>query len=77
MDIGLIEKFQVRATKILHSMRILRYETRIAKWGINRLEDWRMRGDLIEMNTFLNGLDEINWEKNPVVNKTKVGVLTI
>ena len=58
-------------------MRILRYETRIAKWGINRLEDWRMRGDLIEMNTFLNGLDEINWEKNPVVNKTKVGVLTI
>ena len=76
MDIGLIEKVQARATKIPHSMRNLRYETRLAKWGINRLEDRRVRGDLIEMYKSVNGLDEIIWERNPVVNTPKVGVFT-
>ena len=76
MDIGLIEKVQARATKILHSMGNLRYETRLAKWGINRLEDRRVRVDLIEMYKSVNGLDEIIWERNPVVNTPKVGVFT-
>ena len=35
-----------------------------------------MRGDLIEMYKSVTGLDEINWERNPVVNTPKVGVLT-
>ena len=35
-----------------------------------------MRGDLIEMYISVNGLDEIIWERNPVVNTPKVGVLT-
>ena len=65
MDIGLIEKVQARATKIPHSVRSLRYETRLAKWGINKLEDRRVRGDLIEMYKSVNGLDEIIWERNP------------
>ena len=38
MDIGLIEKFQARATKIPHSMRNLSYQMRLKRWGINRLE---------------------------------------
>ena len=76
MDIGLIEKVQTRATKIPHSMRNLRFETRLAKWGINRLEDRRVRGDLIEMYKSVNGLKEIILERNPVVNTPKVGVLT-
>ena len=57
-------------------MRNLRYETRPAKWGINRLEDRHVRGDLIEMYKSVNGLYEINRERNPVVNTPKVGVLT-
>ena len=76
MDIGLIEIVQARATKISHSMRNLRYETRLAKWGINRLENRRVRGDLIEMYKSVNELDEINRERNSVVNTPKVGVLT-
>ena len=67
-NIGLIEKVQSRANKIPHSMKNLRYETKIAKWGTNRLEDRSMRGDLIEIYKFVNGLDEINWDRNPVVN---------
>ena len=31
-----------------------------------------MRGDLIEMYKSVNGLDEIIWERNPVVNTPKV-----
>ena len=57
-------------------MRNLRYETRLAKWGINRHEDRRVRRDLIEMYKSVNGVDEINWERNPVVDTPKVGVLT-
>ena len=47
MGIGLIEKVQARATEIIHSMRNLRYEGRLTKWEINRLEDRRVREDLI------------------------------
>ena len=36
-----------------------------------------MRGDLIEMYKSVNGLDEIIWERNPVVNTPKVGVIKI
>ena len=74
--IGLIEKVKAKATKIPYSMRNLKYEARLTKWGINRLEDRRVRLDLIEMYKSVNGLDEINWERNPVVNTPKVGFIT-
>ena len=40
------------------------------------LEDRRVRRDLIQIYKSVNGLDEINWKRNPVVNAPKVGVLT-
>ena len=40
----------------------LSYETRLKRWGINRLEDRLVRGDLIEMYKSLNRLDEIKWK---------------
>ena len=76
IDIGLIEKFQARATKMPHSMRNLSYERRLKRWGINRLEDRRVRGNFIEIYKSVNRLDEINWERNSVVNTPKVGVIT-
>ena len=48
MDIGLIEKVHARGTKIPHIMKKARYEKRLAKRGINRLKERRVRGDLIE-----------------------------
>ena len=38
----LFKKVQARDTKIPHSIRNLRYETRLTKWGINRLEERRV-----------------------------------
>ena len=35
-----------------------------------------VRGDLIEMYKSVNGLDGINWEKNPVINTPTDKVLT-
>ena len=75
IDFGLIEKVQARATKIPHSMRNLRYETTLAKWGINKLEDKLVRWDLIGIYKSVNGLDEIIWERNPMGNTPKAGVL--
>ena len=66
MNIGNIEKMQARATKIPGSMRNLGYERRLRRWGINRLEDRRVRGDLIQMYKSVNGLNEIKWENDPV-----------
>ena len=60
MDIGLIEKVQVRATKIPNSMKGLRYEPRLAKWGIKSLEVRIMRGGLIEIYKYVYELYEIN-----------------
>ena len=76
INIGLIEKVQASATKIPYSMRNLRYEARLTKWGINWLEDRRVSGDLIEMYKSVNGLDEINWERSPVINTPTYRVLT-
>ena len=39
-------------------------------------EERCVRWDLIEMFKYLNRVDEINWEKNPMVNTPKDGVLT-
>ena len=71
MDIGSIEKVQARATKIPTSMRNLGYEARLRSWGINRLEDMRVRGDLIQMYKSVNGLDEIRWEDDPIKLSTE------
>ena len=35
-----------------------------------------VRGNLIEMYKTVNRLNEINWERNPVVNTPKVGAIT-
>ena len=49
-------------------MRSLSYETKLKRWGINRVEDRRVKRDLIKMYKSVNGLDDINWKRNPVVN---------
>ena len=76
MDIELIKKVKARATKIPHIMRNIRHEKTLAKWGNKRLEDMRVRWDLIEMYKYVNGLYDINWERNPMVNTQKARVLT-
>ena len=49
IEIGLIEMIQAKATKIPYSVRNVKYEAKLTKWGINRLEDRLVIGYLIEM----------------------------
>ena len=43
----------------------LDYEERIKAWGIPKLIDRRVRGNLIQMYKVLNNLEEIDWYKGP------------
>ena len=52
-------------------MRNLNNETRLKRQEISkRVKIW----DQIEMNKSVNGYGEINQQRNPVVNTTKIGV---
>ena len=42
-------------------MRNIGYESRLKNYGIKRLEDRRVRGDLFQMYKSVNGLDKIKW----------------
>ncbi|CAF1008323.1 unnamed protein product [Brachionus calyciflorus] len=59
-DIELIEKVQKRATKLVKSVRNLPYQERLKKLGMLRLEDRRVRGDLIQIFKIINGCEDIN-----------------
>ena len=76
MGIWLIETIEARDSKILHSMKSLRYEARLVKWRVDRLEDRRVRAHLIEMYKYVNELDEINLERYPVINTPRDRFLT-
>jgi len=54
-DISTIENVQERAARIPTSLRGLKdYEARLDSWGLTKLEDRRIRGDLIQMYKNLN-----------------------
>ena len=60
-DISSIENVQERAARITTSLRGLKnYEARLDSWGLSKLEDRRIRGDLIQLYKNLNNLDEIS-----------------
>ena len=57
-DISTIENVQERAARIPTSLRGLKdYEARLDSWGLTKLEDRRIRGDLIQMYKNLKNLE--------------------
>ena len=65
-DILAVERVQSRATRIPGSMRGLGYDDRLAAWGITRLVDRRVRGDLIGLYKEVNGVEVVDWVRGPV-----------
>ena len=59
-DIEILEKVQRRATKLVKSISNLSYEERLKKLGMLKLEDGRVRGDLIQMYKIVNNLEKVN-----------------
>jgi hypothetical protein len=56
-DIEIIEKVQMRATKLIESVKHLSYEDRLKKLGIPTLKYRRLRGDLIEVFKIITNKD--------------------
>ena len=56
-DIEIIEKVQMRATKLVESVKHLSYEDRLKKLGIPTLKYRRLRGDLIEVFKIITNKD--------------------
>jgi len=61
-DINVLEKVQRRATKLIPSIRKLRYEDRLKYLGLFSLQRRRKRGDLIETFKIMNGVENIDSE---------------
>ena len=56
----MLEKIQMRATKLIPGLRDLRYEERLKKCGLTTLETRRLRGGQIEVFKVLNGYENID-----------------
>ena len=57
----LLEKVQRRATKIPKPLRQLSYEERLHQLGLEKLEQRRNRGDLIQFFKFYKGIEVVDW----------------
>ena len=59
-DIGMLEKIQRRATKLIPGLRDLRYEERLKECGLTTLETRILRGDQIDVFKILNIYENID-----------------
>jgi len=59
-DIELLEKVQRKATRLMFSDKSLRYYERLIL-GLTSLETRRLQGDIIEVFTFFEGLEDVSY----------------
>ena len=57
-DIDILERVQMRATKMIQKLRNISYEMRLKECGLTTLETRRVRGDKIVFKIF-NGYENI------------------
>ena len=59
-DIGILEKVQIRAVKLITGLVGKTYEEKLKELGIQSLEDRRKRFDLIQTYKILNQIDDVD-----------------
>ncbi|XP_065658040.1 uncharacterized protein LOC136082557 [Hydra vulgaris] len=72
-DIKIIEKIQRRSTKVPTICKHLCYTDRCILFQIQKLEDRRIRGDLIQKFKIEKGLTIINWHNEPIIRPARYG----
>ena len=60
-DIGLLEKVQRRATRLIYSLHDLPYYDRLKIFKLTTLVTRRVRGDLIEVFRIINAFEEVDF----------------
>ena len=63
LDINRLERVQFRATRLVHSLRQLDYEERLAVLGLPTMAERWKRADAIQMFKFDTGLNKVSWLK--------------
>ena len=58
--INLLEQVQLRATKLVPTLKDEPYETRLKELDLTTLEQRRKRGDLIEVFKLMHGLENVD-----------------
>ena len=71
-DIDMLEKTQMRATKLIPGLRNLRYEERLKECGLKTLETRRLRGGQIEVFNILNGYENIDYNIFFEIKESKI-----
>ena len=59
-DIDILERVQMRATKMIPKLGNISYEMCLRECGLTTLETRRLRGDQIEVFKILNGYENID-----------------
>ena len=54
----MLESVQRRMTKMIHNVRNLEYKERLKTLGLHSLERRRLRGDMIEVYKWVNGINK-------------------
>ncbi|XP_065650817.1 uncharacterized protein LOC136078936 [Hydra vulgaris] len=72
-DIKIIEKIQRRSTKVPTICKHLCYTDRCILFQIQKLEDRRIRGDLIQKFKIEKGLTIIIWHNKPIIRPARCG----
>ena len=62
-DIELLENVQRRATKLVWRLRNMEYDERLKELKLTRLEDRRIRGDMILTYRLINGKENVDYRK--------------
>ena len=62
-DILLLENVQRRATKLVERLKDLDYDERLKELNLTKLEDRRVRGDMILTYRLINGLEDMDHNK--------------
>ena len=72
-SINILEKVQIRATKLVKSIKDLSYEKRLEILDLSTLRERRERADLIEYFKFSKGLSIIDWHNpNKLTNSLSI-----
>ncbi len=69
-DVDTIERIQLRATRMVKSLRKLPYEERLRRLEITTLEKRRKRGDLIQLYKIFNKIEKVDFVTVPVFRQS-------